>query len=60
MEAAMMLDDVYGSDFDESFLRQEAEWHDRTPPELEWDESEASLVINEMLSATRSHSHEFH
>ena len=56
----MMLDDVYGSDFDESFLRQEAEWHDRTPPELEWDESEASLVINEMLSATRSHAHEFH
>ena len=56
----MMLDDVYGSDLDEILMRQEAQWQDRTPPELEWDESEATLVVDEMLGAARSHGHDLY
>ena len=56
----MMLDDVYGSDLDEILLRQEAQWRDRTPPELEWDESEALLVVDEMLGAARNYCHDFY
>lgn len=53
----MMLDDVYGSDLDDVLLRQEAEWRDRTPPELEWDESEASLAVEDMLGRSKIYSH---
>ena len=49
----MMLDDVYGSELDEILARQEAVWRDREPPELEWDESEASLAVEEVLGGSQ-------
>ncbi len=49
----MMLDDVYGSEQDEILARQEAVWRDREPPELEWDESEASLAIEDVLGRSQ-------
>ena len=49
----MMLDDVYGSELDEILARQEAAWRDREPPELEWDESEVSLVVENVLGRSQ-------
>ena len=49
----MLLDDVYGSELDEILARQEAAWRDREPPELEWDESETSLAVEEVLGRSR-------
>jgi hypothetical protein len=58
-ETVMMLDDVYGSDPHDVLLKQEQAWRDRTPPELEWDESEASLVVADVLGAWHgSHEHD--
>ena len=40
----MELDDVFGTEVEDALHRNEARWLDRTPPELEWDESEEALV----------------
>ena len=45
----MMLDDMYGSDFDGIPPEQEAAWRDREPPELEWDEGDASMTVDDVL-----------
>jgi hypothetical protein len=55
----MMLDDVYGSDLDEALRQHEAAWRERVLPELEWDESEDSLVVEELLSGSQMRSHEY-
>jgi len=49
MGVAMMLDVVYAGDVDERFLKQEGVWRERLLPELEWDESEESRVVAELL-----------
>lgn len=59
MEVAMMLDYVYGTDTEELSLRQEAEWRDRVLPELEWDESEESLMVEEVLRRSQPRSHQY-
>ena len=43
-----MLDDVYGSDSNPFPLEQEAAWRDKLPPELEWDESEITALVDEI------------
>jgi hypothetical protein len=46
MEATMRLDKEY---LRESTPEEEAAWLERVPPELDWDESEASLVVAEIV-----------
>lgn len=41
----MELDDVFGPEVEDALHRNEARWLERTPPELEWDESEEALVV---------------
>jgi len=48
----MMLDGVYADDVDESFLEQEAIWGERLLPELEWDETEETRVVAELLDSS--------
>ena len=55
----MILDDVYGSDVDEAFQKQEAALRERVLPELEWDESEDSLVVEELLGGPQMRSHDY-
>ena len=44
----MILDDVYGSEFDRIPLTQECpEWNDAIP-ELEWDDTEIESIANEL------------
>jgi hypothetical protein len=52
MEVAMVLDDVYAGDVDERFLKQEAVWGERLLPELEWDETEETRVVAELLGSS--------
>ena len=54
----MMLNNVNDSRLDEILLKQEQVWRDRTPPELEWDESEESLVVEDMLGGSHRNSHD--
>ena len=49
MGVAMMLDGVYAGEVDERFLKQEGVWRERLLPELEWDETEESRVVAELL-----------
>jgi hypothetical protein len=44
----MMLDDVYGSDFDRFPLEQESATWD-TPPELEWDEADERGIAEALI-----------
>jgi hypothetical protein len=55
----MRLDDVHGDDFDEIPPGQEAAWPDREPPELEWDESDASLAVDDLLGRSQRCSHDY-
>jgi hypothetical protein len=48
-EADMKLDDVYGRDMDRLPHEQEAAWRDKVPPELEWDESEVTALVDEII-----------
>ena len=52
-EVTMVLDEAYDSDLDEASLEQDAVWFDRVPPELEWDESDISTVVADLISASR-------
>jgi hypothetical protein len=54
----MMLDDVYGSDVEEAFQKQDAARWERVLPELEWDEGEDSLVVEELLGGPQMRSHD--
>ena len=55
----MMLDDVNDSRLDEMLLKQEEVWRDRMPPELEWDESEASRAVEEVLGGPQRYGQEY-
>jgi len=49
----MVLGDTVGRDVEDAFLRDESHWLERTPPELEWDESEAALVVEDIVAGSR-------
>jgi hypothetical protein len=49
----MTLDDVYGPDQDEFPLEQEAEDWDEETLGLDWEESEAQSICNEIVSPRR-------
>jgi hypothetical protein len=53
-EAAMTLDDVYGSDLDRFPLEQELTWDDSEPLELEWDESEVAVLVDGIMGQQRT------
>lgn len=44
----MNLDDVYGSDSNRFPREQKANWRDKLMPELEWDESEVTALVDEI------------
>ena len=45
----MVLDEAYDADLDEAGLEQEAVWLERVPPELEWDESDISTAVADLV-----------
>jgi len=49
----MVLDEVNDSDLDEASLEQDAVWLERVPPELEWDESDISSAVSDLVGASR-------
>jgi len=51
--AAIVLDDTVGRDVEDAFLRDEAHWLERVAPELEWDESEAALLVEDIVGGSR-------
>jgi hypothetical protein len=53
MEAAMVQDDTVGRDVEDALLRNEAHWLERMPPALEWDESEAALLVEDIVGGSR-------
>jgi hypothetical protein len=56
-EVTMVLDEAYDSDLDEASLEHDAVWFDRAPPELEWDDSDISTVVADLISASRMRSY---
>jgi len=52
MEATMILDDTVSWDVEHASLRDEALWLERVPPELEWDESEAALLVGDIVGGS--------
>ena len=55
----MMIDTDTDGRLDATLLKQEELWRDRTPPELEWDESEAALVVEDMLGGPQRYRHDY-
>ena len=49
----MTFNGVRVTDLDELILAQEAVLRERVLPELDWDESEASLVVDELMGGSR-------
>ena len=49
----MVLNDTVSGDVEDAFLRNEAQWLERVPPELEWDESEAALLVADIVGGSR-------
>ena len=49
----MVLDDTVGRNVEDAFLRDEAHWLERVPPELEWDESEAALLVEDIVGGSQ-------
>ena len=49
----MILDDTVGRDVESAFLKDEAYWLERTPPELEWDDGESALLVEDIVGAAR-------
>ena len=48
----MRLDDMYDGELKERILRQEAVLRERLLPEIDWDETEDSSVIEELLGGS--------
>jgi len=58
MEAAMaVLDETVGRDVENAFFNNEAHWLERMPPELEWDESEAALLVEDIVGGSHMRSY---
>ena len=53
----MVLDDTNGRNVEDAFLGDEAQWLERTLPELEWDESEAALLVEDIVGEARMRCH---
>jgi hypothetical protein len=53
MEAAMVLNEAVGRDVEHAFLSDETHWVEHMPPELEWDESEAALLVEDIVGGSR-------
>ncbi len=49
----MILDDTTGTDVEDVFRGNDAHWLDRVPPEVEWDESEATMLVREIVGESR-------
>ena len=49
----MVRDDTIGRNVEDPFLGDEAHWLERTLPELEWDESEAALLVEDIVGDAR-------
>ena len=49
----MVRDDTVGAEVNDSLVCSDGYWLERTPPELEWDESEAALVVEDLVGASR-------
>jgi len=45
--------EVFHSESGNLFLRDEAHWLERVAPELEWDESEAALLVEDIIGGSR-------
>jgi hypothetical protein len=48
-EVTMVLDEACDSDLDAASLEQDAMWFERVPPELEWDESDVSTAVADLV-----------
>ena len=48
----MILDDALNRNIEDAFLRTEAHWLERIPPELEWDESEIALLVEQIVGGS--------
>ncbi len=49
----MVLEDTVGTDVENAFHASDTQWLERMPPELEWDESEAALLVDEIVGGSR-------
>ena len=49
----MILNHTVDRDVEDAFLRDEAYWLERVPPELEWDESEAALLVEDIVGGSQ-------
>ena len=54
----MMIDDVHEDDFDET-PEEQAAWLDREPPELEWDESDESMAVDDLLGRSQRYGRDY-
>ena len=45
----MISDDAYGDDAKRFTREYKAGWQDRMPPELEWDETEVTELVDQIL-----------
>jgi hypothetical protein len=50
----MVVNDGSSTDTQALLLQDETLWLDRVPPELECDESELSLVVQELIGSART------
>jgi len=50
----MTLDDVYGSDLDQFPFELETDGRDTDFPQLEWDESEVSILVDGIIGRHRA------
>ena len=53
----MILNDTWNRNVEDAFLRTEAHWLERVPPELEWDESEIALLVGQIIGGSRMEIH---
>lgn len=49
----MVLNEAVGRDVEHAFLSDETHWVEHMPPELEWDESEAALLVEDIVGGSR-------
>ena len=49
----MVLNDMVGRDVEDPFLSSEAHWLDRMLPEQEWDESEAAILVEDIVGGSQ-------
>ena len=50
----MIVDDLYGGNRGQFLAAGDADGRDTDPPELEWDESEVSVLVDEIIGRHRA------